>query len=151
MSRTVDVILGELIDADVALDAARAQVRALEAEAADAMKAAGEKHHDTAVGTFERVGRVRRTGWRWDDLVARVVARTADEPGNLFDPDTGEALPPAVIAANVADEIVACLSLSAGKVRALKARGLDPDSFCETDFDGWSIRRPPQGKPEEDQ
>lgn len=146
---SIDDLVMALVDADVAYDTAKKARDEAEAALADAMDKAKVKEHDTAIGTFERKATKVRRAWRHDDLVRQVVARAADNPENLFDPETGGTLPPAVIAERIARELRATIGFGPGKVTGLKARGIDPDEFCEAD--GWrvSIRRPPMGKPED--
>lgn len=82
------------------------------------------------VGVLERRAGKKRTSWDHTRLASLLAARVGDR---RFDPATGEELarPPAVLAQDVADELLACAGLSYWKTGALKARGLDPGQFCE--------------------
>lgn len=71
-----------------------------------------------------------RRGWDWPLLVSAIVARATDEPATLFDPESGEVLPPAVIGENIARVLVACVGLSYGKAGGLLKLGLERDSYC---------------------
>lgn len=83
-----------------------------------------------SVGVLERRAGKKRTAWDHTRLASLLAARVGDR---RFDPATGEELarPPAVLAQDVADELLACAGLSYWKTGALKARGLDPGQFCE--------------------
>jgi len=95
----------------------------------------------TGVGTFERVNKGGSTHWQGQRLAHRVAARAADSL--RADPSTGEVtdepIPPAVLAAHVADEIVACAGLDAAskswRKKDLKARNIDPDEYHTTTGD----------------
>lgn len=75
-------------------------------------------------GSYENVDGVR--------IASLLAARVADEPVDL---ETGEILPPSLIAAKVASELVECFSLNSPSVAkrvkstALKARGLSKADF----------------------
>lgn len=85
-------------------------------------------------GLFTRSNGSKRTQWDGRLLAHRIAARAADEP---YDPETGERRPPAVIAAMVADELLATGGLDRPshqwKTGELKKRGLSPDDFCATE------------------
>lgn len=85
------------------------------------------------VGEIEVKTATRRTGWQHDALVAQVVARAIDEPGTIYDPETGELLPYAAIGANIAARLRDCVSFGAGKLTGLRSVGLDPDEFCRVE------------------
>lgn len=82
------------------------------------------------VGVLERRGARKRTAWDHPRLASLLAARVGDR---RFDPATGEELvrPPAVLAQDVADELLACAGVSYWKVSELRARHVDPASFCE--------------------
>lgn len=82
------------------------------------------------VGVLERRSGKKRTSWDHPRLASLLAARVGDR---RFDPATGEELarPPAVLAQDVADELLACAGVSYWKVGALRARNVDPASFCE--------------------
>lgn len=71
-----------------------------------------------------------RTKWQWDKILQRVVAHAVEEPGVVFDPETGERVPPSVTAEKVARAVQACIGFSAGKKTGLAARGLNVDDYC---------------------
>jgi hypothetical protein len=93
------------------------------------------------LGEVEIKRSIRRTGWRYDELVPIVVARVADEPGVLFDPETGERVPWTESAHRIAARLRECFSFSA-KVTGLRAIGIQPDEFCTEDEAAWSVRLP---------
>lgn len=82
------------------------------------------------VGVLERRSGKKRTKWDHTRLASMLAARVGDR---RFDPETGEELarPPAVLAQDVADELLACAGVSYWKVGELKARKVDPAQFCE--------------------
>jgi hypothetical protein len=82
------------------------------------------------VGVLERRGGKKRTSWDHARLASLLAARVGDR---RFDPATGEELarPPAVLAQDVADELLACAGVSYWKVGELRARKVDPTQFCE--------------------
>lgn len=90
-----------------------------------------------ALGRFEVRKNIKRTGWRWDELVPVLVAKAGTE--RLYDGTSGEVEPEGEAVARVLRE---CVGFSYGKVKALTARAIQPDEFCEVDEDGWSVTLP---------
>lgn len=86
----------------------------------------------TQYGTLVRSYGGKRSRWDGRRLVHVLAARVSDTPVDL---DTGEVLPPAALAAKVADEIIDCAGLdrpSHGfKSTAIKARGLKPGDYSD--------------------
>ena len=83
------------------------------------------------LGVFGLHRRTKRTGWDHDSLIADIVATvdTTDNP----DPTS------AVVAA-----LRACISFGAGKVTGLRARGLQPDEYCQETDGGLTVEMPPR-------
>lgn len=82
----------------------------------------------------------RKRVWRYDPLIATLVARLADEWG-------GE--PPAVFAEHVAAALRRVLGFSYARVTAIEAEGLNPNDFCDWKDTGPDITLPPLGKPDD--
>ncbi|MGH9002123.1 MAG: hypothetical protein ACRDYV_03240 [Acidimicrobiia bacterium] len=83
------------------------------------------------VGVLERRGGRKRSNWDHARLASMLAARVADQ--RRVDPDTGEILarPPGRLAQDVVDELLTCAGVSYWKVGELRARSVDPSSFCE--------------------
>jgi hypothetical protein len=81
------------------------------------------------VGTFERHRIARRT--RWDTDLYRAVLDT-----RFVDPQTGEMLDETPL-----EKVLAVWNLGAPRVTALRARGLDPDEWCEVECGRLTIRK----------
>jgi hypothetical protein len=80
-------------------------------------------------GVFTKLGRKDRTEWDREALLSAVL------DSRLVDPTTGE----------IADEtplakVLHVWNLQAPRTLALRARGIDPDEFCRTEWRGYSIR-----------
>lgn len=80
------------------------------------------------VGTFVMHGKKNRTQWEKDALLSAVL------DSRLIDPKTGE----------VADEtplakVLHVYNLPAPRTTALKARAIDADQFCRSEWAGYSI------------
>jgi hypothetical protein len=111
----------------------------------DLIHAAGEKRFVVdGIGEVEIKKRTRRTAWRHDELLPVVVARIMDEPGTLFDRESGEKLPPTVMGLHVAARLRQCISFGAGKVTGLVPLGIDPTEFCSVESDGYAVVLPPR-------
>lgn len=93
------------------------------------------------LGEVEIKKRTRRTGWRYDELVPQVVARIADEPGVLFDPDTGERMPWVHSVQALCGRLRDCFGFTA-KVTGLRDLGLQPDEWCTEEPDGYAVKLP---------
>lgn len=91
------------------------------------------------LGVVEAKRKTKRTAWRHDELVPVVVARALDE--RRLDEETGEYEREAEAVARVLRD---CISLGAGKITGLRARGITPDEYCNEQEDGWSIQLPPR-------
>lgn len=85
----------------------------------------------TAAGvTVERHRKAKRTQWDTDSL-KRIVLDS-----RIVDEDTGEILDESPI-----DKLLAVWNLGPPRTTALRARGIDPDEFCTTEwFDRWTLR-----------
>lgn len=94
------------------------------------------------LGETEIKKRTKRTQWRKDELLPVVVARIVDERETLYDVETGELLPYAVIGQNIARRLSECISFGAGKVTGLRAIGIQPDEFCTEEPDGYDVKLP---------
>lgn len=83
------------------------------------------------VGVLERRSGRKRSNWDHTRLASLLAARVADQ--RRVDPATGEILarPPGRLAQDIVDELLACAGLSYWKVGELRARRLDPATFCE--------------------
>jgi hypothetical protein len=82
------------------------------------------------VGVFERHRRTARKSWDGEALLSAVL------DSRLVDETTGE-----IADESPLDKVRAVWNLGAPRTTALRARGIDPDEFCETTTeDGWAIR-----------
>lgn len=133
----VAVALVEL--ADVKRRAARAYD---EAERRYLILAPEKRYEVPGVGLVEVSKRTKRTGWRHAELLPVLVARALDE--RQLDEESGEYEREASAVARVLRE---CVSFGAGKVTGLRARGIQPDEFCDETPDGYSVRLPPVQEP----
>lgn len=79
------------------------------------------------VGLFERKRSTVRKNWQHADLAKAVLDRAWDA-GDITHP------------ADVVAELAACAGFSYWRVGALKARGFEPDEWCEADDAHWSIK-----------
>lgn len=103
----------------------------------------GARHRNVPdVGEVEVKRRTKRTAWDHDALIPAVVARIVDEPGIVWNGDTGERFPPNAIGTNLARRLRDCISFGAGKVTGLRALGLQPDEFCTERDDGYAVTIP---------
>jgi hypothetical protein len=80
------------------------------------------------VGVLERRSGKKRTAWDHRRVAFLLAARVADR---RVDPDTGEVMPPGVLAGAVTEEILGCAGISYWRVGALRDRNLDPSDYCE--------------------
>lgn len=83
------------------------------------------------LGTVERRKASTRRAWQSEDLFRRLLAQA------LVDPETGEILAGSTleVAETIGSEVLACMPVTASmgwRVTALRARGLDPEDWCET-------------------
>lgn len=81
------------------------------------------------IGLVEVKRETKRTAWQHDEILKRIVAMARDE--RAFDETTGEAL----------EDEFSCLARVLSecarfewRVTPLRARGLDPDEFCHTEY-----------------
>jgi hypothetical protein len=81
------------------------------------------------VGTFERYRRADRK--KWDKDLYRAVLDT-----RLVDAETGVMLDETPLG-----KVLAVWNLGAPRVTALRARGLDPDEWCEVEYGRVTLRR----------
>lgn len=96
---------------------------------AEAMRAADVKQHTVEhLGTVIRHGKRNRTKWDADDLLRDVLDT------RLVDETTGE-----VADETPLDKVRHVWNLGAPRVTALRARGLDPDQYCHSEWGGWSL------------
>lgn len=79
---------------------------------------------------------IKRTKWQNHDLYVRVVARALDE--RKLDEETGEYESEGSAVARVLEE---CARPS-WRLAPLRALGIDPDEWCETDEGAWSVQLP---------
>lgn len=84
------------------------------------------------LGLVETHRRTKRKAWDMDALVADVIESIDTE---------GEGAPgPHEVTRHLRE----CISFGAGKVTGLRARGLQPDEYCQETPDGWSVQLPPR-------
>ncbi len=83
----------------------------------------------TGAGTFERHRRNDRKKWDTDDLLRAVLDTRLPSHG---DPNT-------YIEETQLQKVLHVWNLGAPRTTSLKARGLDPDEWCETTPGGWAI------------
>jgi hypothetical protein len=83
----------------------------------------------TGVGTFVRHRSANRTRWAKD--LYRAVLDT-----RLGDPVTGELIEESPLA-----KVLHVWNLGAPRVSALRARGLDPDEWCEIEYGRFTIEK----------
>jgi hypothetical protein len=102
----------------------------------------GRKLELPGFGLVEVRKRFKRSRWDWSALLPVLAARIIDDPAVVFDPETGEVLPPAVIASNVAYRLRECISFGGAKVTALREMGVQVDEFCEEEPDGYAVQLP---------
>jgi hypothetical protein len=102
----------------------------------------GRKLELPGYGLVEVRKRWKRSRWDWSELLPVIAARIVDDPATIFDPETGEVLPPAVIGANVATRLRDAISFSSAKVTALREMGIQVDEFCEEEPDGYAVQLP---------
>jgi hypothetical protein len=81
------------------------------------------------VGTFERRRSANRT--TWDKDLYRAVLDT-----RLVNPATGEVLDETPL-----EKVLHVWNLGAPRVTALRARGIDPDEWCEVEYGRLTIRK----------
>jgi hypothetical protein len=94
--------------------------------------ASGEKRFTVeGLGEFEVKGNVRRVKWDREELLRAVM------DSRLVNEATGE-----ITDETPVDKVLQVWNLGAPRVMALRARGLDPDEFCEATFEGWQVRLP---------
>lgn len=91
-------------------------------------------------GRFEVKPRKKRTGWVWDRLVPDLVTYARVEEPRRVAPSTGEVESEGEVVARVMRD---CVSMSGGKVTGLRARGIQPDAYCNEEDDGWTLSLPP--------
>lgn len=83
------------------------------------------------LGTVERRKASVRRAWQSEDLFRSVLARA------LVDEDTGEILAGSTleVAETIGSEVLACMPVTPSmgwRLTALRARGMDPEDWCET-------------------
>ena len=99
---------------------------------------AGEKTFDVAgLGRFEAKKSIKRSAWRFDELVPVLVAKANEE--RHYDANTGTVEGEGEAVARVLRD---CVSFGYGKVTGLRARGIDVDEWCQVDGEAWSIVLP---------
>jgi hypothetical protein len=102
--------------------------RAVEGHVAGLMD--GKTETIDGLGTLERRKGTDRKAWQSDDLLRRVVHSMP-----WVDPETGEMLERDLLVDAVLEAISACVPITPSlgwRVTALKARGIDPDEWCES-------------------
>lgn len=99
---------------------------------------AGERSFDVPhLGRFTIKKAVKRSDWRWDELVPVLTAKALQE--RHYDGEAGEVESEGHAVARVLRD---CIGFSYGKVRALEARGVQIDEFCQLDGESWSVQLP---------
>lgn len=95
------------------------------------------------LGEVTRARNVTRRAWDHKALFRRVIAAARDE--RQVDPDTGEAEDPFEAAARVLAECITP-SWKVGRhgkddqpATGLRACGIDPDEYCQTEERGWTV------------
>lgn len=142
---SIDRIAAELADRD-ALAGLLVELRDVKVAAARVytnvesvlLAEAGEKTFEVPhLGRFEVKKVVKRTGWRWDELVPVLTAKALQE--RHYDGEAGEVESEGHAVARVLRD---CIGFSYGKVRALEARGVQVDEFATVDGESWSVQLP---------
>lgn len=104
------------------------------------------KHLPRGGGPVEGVGFLevkRGRSYKWDGalLVQAVAARSVDHHG--VDRETGEIVPPAILAQKVAADLADCAGLERAshgwRKGALKDRKIDPDRYCTSEPGALSV------------
>lgn len=90
-----------------------------------------DRHFEVrGLGEVEVRRHTKRSKWNMDALLPVVVGRIMDDRTVLFDQETGELLPYAVIGTNLAARLRESIGMYSGKVTGLKALGVQVDEFC---------------------
>ncbi len=89
---------------------------------------ADDEWHTLDGQSVRRRADVRRTKWQKDDLLRAVL------DSRLVDSRTGEVADESPI-----DKVLHVYNLPAPRTTALRDRGLDPDEFSESRFEGWNL------------
>lgn len=100
----------------------------------DSLPDYGDRVEVPGLGVVETHRRTKRTKWDTDALVADVLGAAAGDDRAVGDLDPWEAV----------TALRECISFGAGKVTGLRARGLQPDEYCQETPDGWSVQLPPR-------
>lgn len=93
--------------------------------------------------TWQRTAKPSRKGWRIDDLLRAVndsVRFNRSDEVLVLDDGT-EVQPGEKIEETEAQKLMDVWNLGAPRIKALKARGLDPDKFCKTDWNDPDVRQ----------
>lgn len=102
----------------------------------DSLADYGDRVEVPGLGVVETHRRTKRTKWDLDAVVVDVLDATANEVGV----ETTADLDPWLAVTALRE----CISFGAGKVTGLRARGLQPDEYCQETPDGWSVQLPPR-------
>lgn len=90
------------------------------------------------VGTVERRKAATRKQWDSEELLRKIMVRA------LVDEQTGEVPSSPMVAVDIVmQEVLACVPITGSlgwRVTALKDRGFDPDEWCETTDNGWTVQ-----------
>lgn len=101
---------------------------------------AGSKQFDVGgLGTFTVRKRKDRKTWDKERLLADVL------DSRLVDEETGE-----VADETPLDRVTSVWNLGTPRLSALRARGLNPDHYCQSEEMGWAVQLPSRGGEEED-
>lgn len=106
----------------------------VEARYLDHLEEYGQRVEVPGLGLVETHRRTKRKAWDHDALIADVI-----ETVNMDGDESVAPGPWEVVAA-----LRECVSLGAGKVIGLRARGLQVDEYCQETPDGWSVQLPPR-------
>lgn len=127
--------VGESLDADLAawawLEEANRTLAIVRAAVADRLAQAfpQKQHVVKGVGVFETHRKSDRKKWDTEELRRYVLdSRLADEDGVIADETP-------------LDKVLDVWNLGAPRITRVRARGIDPDEFCEVEYGGLTIQK----------
>ncbi|HMI47110.1 MAG TPA: hypothetical protein VK481_00405 [Gemmatimonadaceae bacterium] len=112
------------------IEDANRQLQLVRQQLTDRLGALMERERITVPGVavFDAHVKKNRTKWEKDDLRRAVLdTRTFDDEGTLVEESP-------------LDKVLAVFPLGNPRLLALRARGLEPEEWCETERAGWSIQ-----------